>query len=157
MEAKTYPPLSTTQILDLLPQQVPFRFVDEILEVDAHHIVGRYTFRPDEFFYQGHFPGKPVTPGVILLEAMCQVGVVCQGIYLVGLELPPEEHHNWLTMFSDAQVEFRQPVLPGATVLIQGKLIFWRRKKLRAEVQMLTTDGQLIASATASGVGVKNV
>ena len=157
MEVKTFPPLSGLQILELLPQQRPFRYVDEILEVDSTHIMGRYTFRQDEFFYSGHFPGKPVTPGVILLESMCQVGVVCQGIYLVGIELPPEEHHDWLTMFSDAQVEFRRPVNPGETVTIRGDLVFWRRKKLRADVQMLTADGQLIATATASGVGVRNV
>ena len=53
------------QILALLPQQRPFRYVDEILEVDEQRIVGRYTFREDEWFYAGHFPGRPVTPGVI--------------------------------------------------------------------------------------------
>ncbi len=157
MEAKTYPPLSPQQILDLLPQQRPFRFVDEILEVDKSHIIGRYTFRPDEYFYSGHFPGKPVTPGVILLEALCQVGVVCQGIYLVGIELPPEEHHDWLTMFSDAQIDFHRPVLPGETVTLRGDLVFWRRKKLRANIQMFASDGSLVVSGTASGIGVKSV
>ena len=62
--------LSPRQILELLPQQHPFRFVDEILEVDEQRISGRYTFRHDEFFYSGHFPGRPITPGVILLESM---------------------------------------------------------------------------------------
>ena len=78
--------LSPGRILELLPQQRPFRFVDEILEVDEQRISGRYTFRPDEFYYAGHFPGRPITPGVILLESMCQVGVVALGIYLFALE-----------------------------------------------------------------------
>jgi 3-hydroxyacyl-[acyl-carrier-protein] dehydratase len=60
-------PLTPAQLLDLLPQQRPFRFVDEIVEVDEQRIVGRYTFREDEWFYAGHFPGRPITPGVILL------------------------------------------------------------------------------------------
>ena len=151
-----FPPLSPEQVLALLPQQAPFRFVDEITEVDAQHIVGKYTFKPTEFFYAGHFPGKPVTPGVILLESMCQLGVVCQGIYLVGIELPPEEHNDWLTLFSDAQVEFLQSVLPGETVTIKGKLEFWRRKKLRANVSMYLSDGTLAATCNASGIGVRN-
>ena len=52
-------------LLELLPQQEPFRFVDEIVEVDEEHIVARYTFRPDADFYRGHFPGNPITPGVL--------------------------------------------------------------------------------------------
>ena len=55
-------------LLELLPQQEPFRFVDEIVEVDEEHIVARYTFRPDADFYRGHFPGNPITPGVLLTE-----------------------------------------------------------------------------------------
>jgi len=155
--ADTYPPLSPADLLKLLPQQKPFRFVDEITEVSPTHIVGKYTFRADEFFYPGHFPGNPVTPGVILLECMCQIGVVLQGIYLVGIELPPEQHHDWLTLFSDAQVEFLKSVLPGDTVTVRGDLEFWRRKKLKARVTMHLSDGTLAATATASGIGVRNV
>lgn len=156
MAAERYPALSPRQILEILPQQAPFRFVDEILEVDEAHIIGRYTFKPTEFFYPGHFPGHPMTPGVILLESMCQVGVVCQGIYLVGIELPPEEHKDWLTLFSDAQVEFLRSVPPGETMTIRGDLEFWRRKKLRARVSMSFSDGTLAATATASGIGVRH-
>jgi len=155
--AETFPPLSPARLLELLPQQTPFRFVDEVLEVNETSIVGRYTFKPDEFFYRGHFPGKPVTPGVILLECMCQIGVVLLGIYKVGLELPPEEHHDWLTLFSDAQVEFLKSVLPGDTVTVRGDLEFWRRKKLRSRVTLHLQDGTLAATAVASGIGVKNV
>ena len=65
--------LTGARVLDLLPQQEPFRFVDEILEMDDDHIVARYTFRPDADFYRGHFPGNPITPGVLLIEAMAQL------------------------------------------------------------------------------------
>ena len=62
--------LTADEVLAALPQQEPFRFVDEILEIDEEHIVGSYRFRPEADFYRGHFPGNPVTPGVILIESM---------------------------------------------------------------------------------------
>ena len=69
-------------ILAAVPQQPPFRFIEEIRELDEAGIVGSYRFRREEYFYRGHFPGQPVTPGVILIEAMAQTGVVAQGLYL---------------------------------------------------------------------------
>jgi len=68
--------LSKEEVLALVPQQEPFRFIDEITELDEEHIVANYTFRPDADFYRGHFPGNPITPGVILTETMAQAGVV---------------------------------------------------------------------------------
>jgi 3-hydroxyacyl-[acyl-carrier-protein] dehydratase len=70
------------RVLALVPQRRPFRFIEEILELDEEHIVGAYRFRSDEYFYPGHFPGLPVTPGVILIETMAQTGVVAFGLYL---------------------------------------------------------------------------
>jgi 3-hydroxyacyl-[acyl-carrier-protein] dehydratase len=148
--------LTPSQILDLLPQQPPFRFVDEILEVDELRIAGRYTFREDEWFYAGHFPGRPVTPGVILLESMCQVGVVALGIYLFALEHSVEEARNWTTLFVDAESEFLRSVPPGERVTIRGERIFWRRSKLRARIEMFGADGALVAQTTASGLGVRH-
>ncbi len=148
--------LSPARILELLPQQRPFRFVDEILEVDEQRISGRYTFRPDEFFYAGHFPGRPITPGVILLESMGQVGVVALGIYLFALDHSAEEASGWTTLFVEAESEFLRPVLPGETVTIRGERLIWRRHKLRSRIEMFGADGVLVAQTTASGVGVKN-
>ncbi|MGZ3653668.1 MAG: 3-hydroxyacyl-ACP dehydratase FabZ family protein [Bdellovibrionota bacterium] len=148
--------MNTRELLELIPQQKPFRFVDEIVEVNDLTITGRYTFRPDESFYAGHFPGNPVTPGVILLESMCQVGVVALGIYLLSKEESPEEVRRWTTMFADAQVEFMRPVFPGTTVTVKGEKVFWRRKKLRSRVEMFDAGGNLVAQATASGIGVKH-
>jgi 3-hydroxyacyl-[acyl-carrier-protein] dehydratase len=147
--------LTGPEILDLMPQQRPFRFVDEILEVDEMRITGRYTFREDEWFYPGHFPGRPVTPGVILLESMCQVGVVALGIYLFSLEHSTEEAGNWTTLFVDAESEFLRSVLPGECVTIRSERIFWRRHKLRARIEMTGADGAIVAQTTASGLGVR--
>jgi len=147
--------LTGAQVLALLPQQEPFRFVDEIVEVDDEHIVSRYTFRPDADFYRGHFPGNPITPGVLLIEAMAQTGVVALGIYIVGRERGIEEVRRVLTVFTDVTAEFSGVVRPGDTVTIRAKKVFFRRMKLRSEVEMRTADGTLVATATLAGMGVE--
>jgi 3-hydroxyacyl-[acyl-carrier-protein] dehydratase len=146
--------LSKQEVLALIPQQPPFRFIDQLLELDAEHAVGEYTFRQDESFYQGHFPGNPVTPGVILVEAMCQTGLVGLGIYLLGLELPKSEVGRTVTLFTEAEVEFERIVRPGQTVRIQAEKVFWRRRKLRSRVTMTTSDGEIVAKGTVAGMGV---
>jgi 3-hydroxyacyl-[acyl-carrier-protein] dehydratase len=152
--AEPFAPLSAARILELLPQQEPFRFVDEILEVDDDHIVARYTFRADADFYRGHFPGHPITPGVLLIEAMAQTGVVALGIHLVARERGVEDVRRVLTVFTDVSAEFSGVVRPGDTVTIRARKVFFRRMKLRAEVEMRLADGSLVASATVAGMGI---
>tara|TARA_B100001559_G_scaffold224648_1_gene188678 strand:- start:1004 stop:1453 length:450 start_codon:yes stop_codon:yes gene_type:complete len=147
--------LSGKEILTLLPQQEPFRFVDDILEVDEDHIVASYRFRPESEFYKGHFPGNPVTPGVILLESLAQVGVVALGIYLFALEEGLRGVTDKIALFVDADVEFSGMVLPGEKVIISGKKIFFRRNKLRTEAMMTTEDGSLVCSGTISGLRIQ--
>lgn len=147
-------PMTPPEILALLPQQRPFRFLDEILVVDEQHIVGRYTFRADEHFYEGHFPDEPITPGVILLESMAQLGVVALGIYLLGLELPKDELVRYKTLFTDSQAEFTGIVRPRDTVHIRAEKVFWRRRKLRSKVEMSLLDGTIVANCVISGMGV---
>lgn len=155
--AEPFVPLTGSQVLDLLPQQEPFRFVDEILEVGDDHIVARYRFRPEADFYRGHFPGNPITPGVLLIEAMAQTGVVALGIYLVARERGVEEVRRVLTVFTDVTAEFTGVVRPGDTVTIRARKVFFRRMKLRAEVEMRKGDGSLVASATVAGMGIEGV
>ena len=147
--------LSPAEVLALVPQQHPFRFIDEIVEIGEERIEGRYTFRPDESFYAGHFPGMPLTPGVILLETMAQTGVVALGIYLKALEVGPEELPHWRSIFTDAEVEFLGGVLPGEQVICRGEKIFWRRNKLRSKVEMTKADGSVVAACTLSGLGIR--
>lgn len=153
--AESFPPLSGERILELLPQQEPFRFVDEILEVDEDHIVARYTFRPDAFFYRGHFPGNPITPGVLLVESMAQTGVVALGIYLVARQRGAEGVRQVLTVFTDVTAEFSGVVRPGDTVTISARKVFFRRMKLRSEVEMRKADGSLVATSTVAGMGIE--
>lgn len=146
--------LSPQELLARLPQQDPFRFVDEILEVDEEHVEAAYRWREDADFYRGHFPGNPVTPGVLLIESMAQAGVVALGIYLLARETPPGEAEKLTTVFTDAQVDFSGIVEPGARVRISGRKVFFRRRKLRSEVEMRLEDGALVCSGVLSGMGI---
>jgi len=145
------------EILDLVPQQAPFRFIDEIISLDEEQIVGAYRFREDEYFYRGHFPGNPITPGVILIETMAQVGVVAFGIYLLSRQknTRPSQMDMPLSLFSLADgVEFKKIVLPGERVIIKGEKIYFRKKIIKAKVIMEREDGEIICSGELSGVGV---
>jgi 3-hydroxyacyl-[acyl-carrier-protein] dehydratase len=145
--------LSPAEVLARLPQREPFRFVDEILELDDEHIVAAYTWRADADFYRGHFPGNPVTPGVLLVESMAQATVVALGLYLLDKEAP-EAARKLVTLFTDVNVEFSGLVRPGQRVVIRGRKLFFRRRKLRSEAEMCLEDGTLVCSGTLSGMGV---
>ena len=146
--------LAPEEVLELLPQQEPFRFVDEILEVSADHIVAHQTFPAEAEFYRGHFPGNPITPGVILLECLAQVGVVALGIFAVAQDGGREAVQGKLALFSDAHVDFSGVVKPGQRVTVSARKTFFRRGKLRSEAEMRLDDGTLVCSGTISGMVV---
>jgi 3-hydroxyacyl-[acyl-carrier-protein] dehydratase len=145
------------EVLQLLPQQPPFRFIDEIISVDDEQIVGAYRFREDEYFYRGHFPGNPITPGVILIETMAQVGVVAFGIYLLSRQknIRPAQMNMPLSLFSLADgVEFKRIVLPGERVIVKAKKVYFRKNAIKADVSMERENGDIICSGKLSGMGV---
>ena len=146
--------LTPDELLARIPQREPFRFVDEILSVDPEGIEATYRWREDADFYRGHFPGNPVTPGVLLVESMAQAGVVAHGLYLLAREASLEEAEKLVTFFTDANVEFSGMVRPGQTVRITGRKLFFRRRKLRSRVEMHLEDGTLVCSGELSGMGV---
>lgn len=146
--------LRPEEVLAAVPQREPFRFIDAIHELDDAHIRASYRFRPEADFYRGHFPERPVTPGVLLIEAMAQAGVVALGIYLLALEESPEALDRYLTVFTEASVEFAEGVPPGDTVMTTGRKVFFRRHKLRTEVEMRRADGRVVASGVLAGIGV---
>lgn len=141
------------KILSLIPQAKPFRFIEHILDLSENEIIGQYRFKADEFFYCGHFPENPVTPGVILLETMAQTGVVALGIYLSLLS--GAYNDDLITFFTDAEVEFLSPVYPGELVTVFGKKVFFRHNKLKSFIELKKEDGTIAAAGTLSGMGVK--
>lgn len=145
--------LTPREVFDRIPQRPPFLFVDEVLEVDGDRAVTRYTYRPDEYFYRGHFPGFPVTPGVVLLETMCQAAFAI-ATYLLALEDATAEQPMLVMMLTESQVELSHVVRPGDAVRVTATKIYWRRRKLKADVQLHLEGGELAASAAVAGVGV---
>lgn len=143
-------------ILKSVPQQHPFRFIDEILELDESSIVGAYRFRTDEYFYKGHFPARPITPGVLLIETMAQTGVVALGLYLTMLQghQSLQETKEMITLFTLAdEVEFSGIVLPGERVVVRGEKIYFRRGSLKTKVRMERENGDLVCCGILAGTG----
>lgn len=148
--------LSKEQVLELVPQAAPFRFIDEIIELNDNGIVASYQFKLNESFYEGHFPGNPITPGVILLEAAAQAAVVAYGIYISAKEMPEAEVQKILTLFTEAEVEFSGVVKPGDKIIIKANKVYFRRLKLKANFTMTLENGTVVCRGTLSGMGVKS-
>jgi 3-hydroxyacyl-[acyl-carrier-protein] dehydratase len=105
------------QVLERIPHRPPFLFVDEILSETPDGLVAGRTWRADEGFYQGHYPGAPITPGVLLCEAVFQAGALYLSRSLAEQGAPPGV--PLLVKISD--VRFRNPVYPGDRVTIEVK------------------------------------
>ncbi len=115
--------------IDILPQQPPFLFVDEYLELDEKHCLAKYTFKEGEWFFKGHFPGNPIVPGVILIEAMAQTGASIGIFEIAKKEKIPSEKakERNLSVFTHVgEVDFREMVKPEDTVFISCTLNFNR-------------------------------
>ena len=149
-------PKQKDEILGIIPQRYPFRFLDKIVELSEDAIVGSYRFREDEYFYRGHFPGYPVTPGVILIEAMAQTGVVAFGIFLLMVQgVSKDRLKKMATFFATADnVEFTSVVRPGEEVIIRGEKVYFRRGSLKTKVSMEHENGEPVCSGILSGKGV---
>ncbi|HTB71594.1 MAG TPA: 3-hydroxyacyl-ACP dehydratase FabZ family protein [Polyangiaceae bacterium] len=143
--------LTLDEVLALIPHGPPFRFIDRLLAADDKHAIGEYTFRPEEFFYAGHFPGNPITPGVILLETMCQTATAL-GIQLFSLELSVAELKTVSAVFTDANFEVVASVPPGSTVRAKAEKVFWRRNRLKTRLELTLADGTLVSHGVAAGM-----
>lgn len=137
-------------IIELLPYQRPFLFVDVIDTVSENEIRGHYTFRKDEYFYKGHFKDNPITPGVILTECMAQIGLVCFGIFLLKDELQNAKKPQ--VALTSNKIDFYLPVLPGEKVIVHSEKEVFRFNKLKCKVKMLNKKGELVARGVISGM-----
>ncbi len=150
MEHKKAGKAQREEVLKIMPQKHPFRFVDDIRELSTEKITAVYTVTGDEFFFVGHFPGRPTMPGVILIEAMAQVSVVALGIYelmVTGGDL------NKVTLFTECDIEFFNVVHPENKIIIHGEKIYFRRGKIKCKARVTLEDGTLIAQGHLAGIG----
>ncbi len=116
------------KVFNRLPYKEPFLFVDIITKITDQEISGEYTFNTNCDFYKGHFAGNPVTPGVLLVESLAQLGGVAHGIYLLGL------HHTgqpFIPAFSNASFDFYKPVFPGKTIKMYSEKIALRSNYIK--------------------------
>jgi beta-hydroxyacyl-ACP dehydratase FabZ len=133
--------LSIHEIMKLLPHRYPMLLVDRILEIETgKRVVGLKNVTANEQFFQGHFPGAPVMPGVLIVEAMAQ----CAAVLFLS-DIPEREEKLFLFGGVD-KARFRRPVLPGDQLIMEITMLQRRANtvKVKGEAKV---DGNLVAEA----------
>jgi 3-hydroxyacyl-[acyl-carrier-protein] dehydratase len=141
-------PFDIDWIKSLLPHRYPFLLVDRVLELErGHRIVAIKNVSANEEFFLGHFPGHPVMPGVLVVEAMAQAGAI------LLLHDEPEREKKLMYFTAIEKAKFRRPVVPGDQVRFEVELLQVRATYCRLSGRALV-DGKLVAQAICSSAMV---
>ena len=140
--------MTNEEILSKLPYSKPFLFVNELLHIDENGVEGTYTFDENLDFYKGHFKDNPVTPGVILIEVMAQIGLVCLGIYLLNDEF----NTSTAIALTSNEMDFLKSVYPNEKVSVISEKIYYRFGKLKCKVSMKNENGEVVCNGTIAGM-----
>lgn len=147
--------MTKEEIISKLPYGNDFLFVDFLEEISKNGVTGSYTFRENEYFFASHFKDNPITPGVILIECMAQIGLVCLGIYLLQEDLSVKHNSSgYQVALSESEVEFLKPVFPKERVTVTSELVYFRFNKLKCKVKMTNVDGEVVCKGVLSGMVV---
>jgi 3-hydroxyacyl-[acyl-carrier-protein] dehydratase len=134
--------LDTLGIQKILPHRPPFLMVDAIVEMERlKRIVAVKNVTINEYFFAGHFPGRPIMPGVLIVEAMAQAG----GLLL--LQEVADREHKLLYFVAIDDARFRRPVVPGDQLRVEVKVLNWRGDFCKLEGKA-SVNGELAAEAT---------
>ncbi len=137
-------------VIKSLPYQSPFLFVDELTHISDNGVRGNYTFKESDYFYRGHFKDYPITPGVILIEVMAQIGVVCLGIFLLRDKLSDVKKPE--IFLTSNNIDFFLPVIPNQKVSVVSEKIYFRFNKLKCKVHLFDEKNQLVCKGIISGM-----
>jgi 3-hydroxyacyl-[acyl-carrier-protein] dehydratase len=144
--------MNSQDIISKLPYAKPFLFVDEIVSINENEVIGEYTFNENLDFYKGHFKNNPITPGVILIEVMAQIGVVCLGIYLSKNII----NKTMQIALTSSNIEFLKPVYPNEKVTVISEKMYFRFGKLKCKVVMKNEKGEEVCAGEIAGMIVKD-
>lgn len=144
--------MTKEEIIAQLPYGTDFLFVDSIKEVSETGITGQYQFKENEYFYRAHFKENPITPGVILIECMAQIGLVCQGIYLVSKSDKNELTEKSNIALSSSEIDFLIPVYPNEKITVVSEIVYFRFNKLKCKVKMINSKNELVCKGVLSGM-----
>jgi len=130
------------KIIKSLPYLKSFLFVDSISFISDDEIIGHYKFSKNNFFYDSHFKHIPITPGVILIEMMGQIGLVCHLVYLEKLYLENITYHPILT---SVEAEFHKEVKVEDQLTVKAKKIYYRKGILKSYAELYDSSNTLCA------------
>ena len=144
------PVMDVNQIMKILPHRPPFLLVDKILEISDKHIIGLKNVTMNEEFFNGHFPERPIMPGVLQIEAMAQAG----GVLILNTVSDPE---NYLTFFAKIEnAKFKYPVVPGDTLIFKCELLSPLRRGVVHMKARAFVDGKLTSEAELTAKIIRN-